>query len=106
MSDRLDVAPAERRLLVSRSENFIRNVEESATELAFERTRSSRYLFCMPPDGEDMEFYSNAGFRIGNIAYRPLIMKKEPNQALEPTTMLGTSAAEQPLVPSMVAAHL
>ena len=33
-------------------------------------------------------------------------LTKGPNQALEPTTMLGTSAAEQPLVPSMVAAHL
>jgi len=32
--------------------------------------------------------------------------KTEANQSPEPTTMLGTSAAEQPLVPSMVAAHL
>jgi hypothetical protein len=30
----------------------------------------------------------------------------QPNQALEPTTLLGTSAAEQPLVPSRVVAHL
>lgn len=32
--------------------------------------------------------------------------KKMPNKAPEPTTMLGTSAAEQPLVPSTVVAHL
>ena len=30
----------------------------------------------------------------------------EPNQALEPTDMLGTSAAEQPWVPSISVAHL
>ena len=33
-------------------------------------------------------------------------LEEEPNQSLEPTTMLGTSAAEQPLVPSIVVAHL
>ena len=33
-------------------------------------------------------------------------MNTEPNHALEPTTMLGTSAAEQPLVPSTVVAQL
>jgi len=32
--------------------------------------------------------------------------KNPPNQSLEPTTLLGTSAAEQPLVPSRVVAHL
>jgi hypothetical protein len=32
--------------------------------------------------------------------------KKRANQSLEPTTLLGTSAAEQPLVPSRVVAHL
>lgn len=31
---------------------------------------------------------------------------KRANQSLEPTTLLGTSAAEQPLVPSRVVAHL
>ena len=30
----------------------------------------------------------------------------EPNHALEPTTMLGTSAAEQPWVPNTVVAQL
>jgi hypothetical protein len=33
-------------------------------------------------------------------------LKEEPNQSLEPTAMLGTSAAEQPLVPSTAVAHL
>jgi hypothetical protein len=32
--------------------------------------------------------------------------EKRPNKAPEPTPMLGTSAAEQPLVPSTVVAHL
>lgn len=32
--------------------------------------------------------------------------KKKPNQSPEPTAMLGTSAAEQPLVPSTAVAHL
>ena len=31
---------------------------------------------------------------------------RSPNQSPEPTTLLGTSAAEQPLVPSRVVAHL
>ncbi len=34
------------------------------------------------------------------------IAPKPPNQSLEPTTLLGTSAAQQPLVPSRVVAHL
>jgi hypothetical protein len=34
------------------------------------------------------------------------LMKKEPNQSLEPTTTAGTSAAEQPLVPAAGVAHL
>jgi hypothetical protein len=33
-------------------------------------------------------------------------MTQEPNQSLEPTSVLGTSAAEQPLVPSTLVAHL
>jgi hypothetical protein len=32
--------------------------------------------------------------------------KKQPNKAPEPTTTAGTSAAEQPLVPAAVVAHL
>ena len=34
------------------------------------------------------------------------VEKEEPNQSLEPTPTAGTSAAEQPLVPSRVVAHL
>jgi hypothetical protein len=33
-------------------------------------------------------------------------MKEESTQSLEPTSVLGTSAAEQPLVPSTLVAHL
>jgi hypothetical protein len=32
--------------------------------------------------------------------------KEEPNQSPEPTPTAGTSAAEQPLVPAAVVAHL
>ena len=32
--------------------------------------------------------------------------RRTPNQSLEPTSVLGTSAAEQPLVPSTLVAHL
>ena len=34
------------------------------------------------------------------------ISKEEPNQSQEPTSMLGTSAAEPPRVPSTLVAHL
>jgi hypothetical protein len=42
-----------------------------------------------------------AGFPIA-----PLEVKKKPNQSPEPTPTAGTSAAEQPLVPAAVVAHL
>jgi Membrane-bound serine protease (ClpP class) len=34
------------------------------------------------------------------------VVEEEPNKAPEPTTTAGTSAAEQPLVPAAVVAHL
>ena len=36
----------------------------------------------------------------------PVFARKMPNKAPEPTTIAGTSAAEQPLVPAAVVAHL
>ena len=40
------------------------------------------------------------------VARRIELRPPTPNQSLEPTRVLGTSAAEQPLVPSRVVAHL
>jgi hypothetical protein len=42
----------------------------------------------------------------GPLKYSAVWEKKKPNQSLEPTSMLGTSAAEPPRVPSTLVAHL
>jgi hypothetical protein len=49
---------------------------------------------------------ADAKFRKQMISAGGIILKRMPNQPLEPTSTLGTSAARQPRVPSALVAHL
>jgi hypothetical protein len=74
-SHRLDVARAERRILLSRGKYFLRHVEKWTSELAVEHTKPARHVFRLPAHGTNMEFCGDASFRYSDSRRRHLLMK-------------------------------